>query len=283
MRRRVSTAIDKILASTQLPQNVADIDYAETVHSNVKWMEQHKRRLSLISFVFAGCIVVVYITLSLTFRSDATSHSDSFTNGEVPDLINAVTSHQRESEKLTPLLNAQVFEFETEADIPSPFWEPCRRISQEEFQSGFILGSFRIQDILLTMCRALHDFAGCDKEDSIPTKMLRLHGTDEIINVCLIVHKPKHGDCNGYINPIIHSNPNEIDLRFVYRHKSFPYLGIISSETNSQILLTHHDEDFHPKTLGISLNQSIFVQHSYDIMHGTFPPRHDIHPTTSME
>jgi len=238
LRRRLLDTVDKIASSTQLPQNVVDINYSETLHDNVKWIDRNKRRLSLISFIVAILLVSGTMVIWQTFK--LASRKNPLDNGNIPfaEDSDPASPSVRKSDKLHPLLNAGVFVFDSEDAIPRMFWEPCRRLSQEEIKSGYILSSYRIEDIYLTMCRALHDFAGCDKEESIPTKMLQLQHTEEIINICLIVYKPKEGDCKLYMNPVLHRNPDKIDLRYGYRHKSFPYLGIISTEANNQILIT---------------------------------------------
>lgn len=184
-------------------------------------------------------------------------------------------SHDDEDDYDTlSILKAASKVYDDYESVPEEFWEPCRRLSKRELETGMMIEGYHITDVLVSMCRIVHTSFGHSNEGSMPVKLVDI---TPLLNTCIVTYKDQDGKCIHYVNPTVIDFESSDTLKIIYRHKSFPYAGKNFARFKSDILVNYQKftDNKLPQTLTskISGNHSLFFQDAYRIMQGDYPPR----------
>lgn len=260
--------------TSTMPRNMKDVELGIRARAQAEKLK--KSRNMLIGFT-VGVVLLLILVCYLFSSSDEKPKTvlESLTPTEHP-------SHDRTDEVLeTPILTAGAKVYHRFNDVPDDFWEPCRRLSREELISDLIIEGYQLTDVLMTMCRVLHETVGCEGEGSLPVKLLNL---DPVLNTCIMTYKDREGKCSHFLNPVIQGDDSARSLKISYQHRHFPYTGKVLVHRTKNALVTHQPipDDAHRErrvvpnleTIGFSHNRSLYVQHAYSILQGSFPPKH---------
>jgi hypothetical protein len=252
-----------------LPGNARDLERGRTLSMRAKMMAKYQRAIGacLAVVVFLACLCAYMMRAP---KDDAATPIERVlrVHGTTP----AVAHPPHDDIKFVGvILSATARVFQAETDVPPDFWAPCRRLSAVEMESDATLEGHKISDVLMTMCRIIHERVGCEGEGSLPAKLIDV---DPGLNVCIATYKPPNGTCVHLVNPIVHKATNPSGDKIGFRHHHFPYAGKVLAEREPQILVTYHspDDAYVQMTQGFGKNQSLFIQDAYDILMGAFPP-----------
>lgn len=251
-----------------LPKNKTDIEQGLAFSMRAKWMSKYRNVIcSSVMMILILCGVCAYMTKLA--KDDNVTPVEKLIRDQTPM---EHPSHDHQTKFLGAILSATAKTFHSEPEVPEEFWSPCRRLSKVEMDTDQTLEQHKISDILLTMCRILHEQHGCEGEGSLPAKLIDI---DPWINLCIITYKPSNGTCQHMVNPQIYKSANPTGGKLWYKQHHFPYVGVFVADREPQVLVTYHapDNAYAQTTQGFPKSPSLFIQDAYDILMGTFPPR----------
>lgn len=201
--------------------------------------------------------------------------------------------------------------FKNEHDVPDYMFEHCRPLTEEELMQGLTIKGHLIPELLLRMCKLLHDEHGClDSEGTLVPKLL--NNMQKIDNFCLITYKDKKGICHHYINPSLRHIGSAEKKELTVHSRHFPYLGMHILALQNQIMMTYQplvgEQPIHSKqksqdipeaaysdamkeleenpasnefwltsipekrTEGITKTKAYYIGHAYSLLMGEYPP-----------
>lgn len=267
-----------------------------------------KTKDDMFCFLFISFITISLFIAFFLGLMNMDSGTDLESDSHLKDL-SAFLHPKHDSEQIEyigetePYPTISISHYSNELEVPDHVYEHCRPITDEELLYGRTIKGHLIPELLLRMCKLVHDETGClEKEGSIVPKLL--NNTMKTDNFCLITYKDKSGICHHYFNPNIRAvgnPPSEKELTISSRH--FTYLGPHSILLPKQILLTYQPvtrsseseenelkhlerqlgkEDlwmpFLPNkvTEGISETRAFHIAHAYHLLTGKYPPVLDI-------
>lgn len=263
-----------------LPSSRADLEQAAFDSARARKIKRYRKYLCPSVSVF----VILIVTITYMFFGSNNAESDFIEQNSLLNTLDKLEhpSHDRTDIVHTnPILTANVKIYHSEGDIPEEFWEPCRRISKEEWKYDLTIAGDKITDILMSMCRTLHDQVGCDGEGALPVKLLDVR---PLLNVCIMTYKNRQGKCTHYINPTIRKIAEQADIPIALTPRYFTYVGKSLVKRQNQIMMTYQTTDKDDATYiteGFGGDQSINIQNAYDVLQGLFPKRHI--PTSDTE
>jgi hypothetical protein len=265
-------------SSVCLPGNQRDIEVGENHSAKAKKLE----RIQKYACPVVGGFVFLVMLLAYGFSSSGESTKSTLENLSrtsrplAPDLnLSPELEMETEPESKDPqFFMADMQIYRTESEVPSEMWIPCRRLSKEEMASDLMIEGYKITDVLMSLCRVLHDQVGCDGEGSLAVKLLNLN---PMLNTCILTYKDRQGKCSHFINPTIHKSARDLAVIIGVTSRNFPYAGKQPANRQKQVLVSYQTmADSAMVTNGFSNNQSMFIQNAYDVLQGAYPPRIEI-------
>jgi len=259
--------MDMLRAS--LPKNRRDLERGRELSARSRFMAKYQR----LAFSVAAVLTVLLCLCAYMMHSPNVADStptERVLRVHTPGAERAAADDVRSARDI---LTAGGKVYHTQDELPRGFDEPCRRLSDFELSNDAVLEGYKISDILMTMCRIIHDRVGCMGEGALPAKLIDVVPP---LNLCITAYKPSNGTCVHFVNPVVHvpAPPSNGYARIKFHHH-FPYIGSVNVTREPRIHITYNDHAraYERTTQEFGTNHSLYIQDADAIMAGTFPPK----------